>query len=170
MKTLYRLALLLNFLITLCACSARLNPGDFKQQIISSPQLKNLQALTVKANLTGTQDKALPLAGVDVVINSDEFTKEIVKRLTENLEHNGISVVSNSSRVIEIQTTHVGLQPDRTFYCVIDFNRKLGANVYYGFQARSKNWSYETACEEALNQAVSLILNDSDTLKYLKGE
>ncbi len=170
MKIFIRFAVLLNFSITVCACSVRLNPDDFTQRYTDLPQLRNLQPLTVKVNLSGTKDKALPLAGPDVIINEDEFTNELAKRLKDNLEHNGVSVVPDSSRVIEIKTTHIALQPDRTIYCVIDFNRKLGDGAFYGFQARSKNWNYKTACDEALNQAVSLILNDSDTLKYLKGE
>jgi hypothetical protein len=156
--------------MTICACSVRLNPGDFKQENNSLPQLKNLQPLAIKAKLTGTKDKALPLAGTDVIINEDEFTKELVKRLKNSLEYNGITISQDVPRVIEIQTTYVSLQPDRTTYCVIDFNRKLSNDAIHGFQARSKSWNYETACDEALNQAVSLILNDPDTLKYLKGE
>jgi hypothetical protein len=53
---------------------------------------------------------------------------------------------------------------------VIDFNRKLGSGEYYGFQSRSKSWSYETACEEALNNAVTDLLADPLTIRYLRGE
>lgn len=157
-------------MLTNLSCTARLDPTDFDTKTISAPVLQNARTVTVKAKLTGAKDRELPVPGGDVVVNEDEFTEVMVKRMIDVLKNNNVSVIPTSDKVIEIQVVKVSLQPDRTMYCVIDFNRKLGGGEFYGFQSRSKNWNFETACEEALNNAVADILADRATVQYLRGE
>jgi len=151
------------------SCTAHLSPRelDIKENIVLS--LQNIKPVAIRAKLVGSKDRVLPLAGADVIINEDEFTEVLVEQLIDTLQNNNVPVVPESDRLIEIQVARVSLQPDRTIYCVIDFNRKLGNGDFYGFQSRSKSWNFKTACEDALKNTVTDILHNQDTIKYLKG-
>lgn len=170
MKQIVRLGIINMLMFTSWSCTSHLNPRDLDIQEISIPSLQNIKPVTVRARLIGSKKRELPLAGADVIVNDDEFSEVLVDRLIGSLKHNNVPVVPESERLIEIQVVRVSLQPDMTFYCVIDFNRKLGKGEFYGFQSRSKNWNFKTACEDALNNTVTDILNDQDTIKYLRGE
>ncbi len=156
--------------LALESCSTRLDPKDLDIKSIVSPVLQNIKPVAVRAKTIGTKEKVLPIAGSDIIVNEDEFTQALAERLIATLKQNNVPVVPGADRVIEVQVVKVALQPDRTHYCVIDFNRRLGNDEFFGFQSRSKNWNYETACEEALNNTVTDLLSDQDTVKYLKGE
>lgn len=162
----------INIAVLACwSCTSHLSPRDLDTQDVSTtPSLQNIKPVTIRAKLVGTKERVQPLAGTDVIVNEDEFTQVLVERLIESLKRNNVPVVPASERSIEIQVVRVSLQPDMTFYCVIDFNRKLGNGEFYGFQSRSKNWNYETACEDAIKTTVTDILHDQDTIKYLRGE
>lgn len=162
----------INIAVLACwSCTSHLSPRDLDTQDVSTtPSLQNIKPVTIRAKLVGSKERVQPLAGTDVIVNEDEFTQVLVERLIDALKHNNVPVVPASDRSIELQVVRVSLQPDMTFYCVIDFNRKLGNGEFYGFQSRSKNWNYETACEDAIKTTVTDILHDQDTIKYLRGE
>ena len=170
MKQIIRLGLTIIVMFAGLSCTTRLNPHDLDIEVASVPPLQNIKPVTIRAKLVGSKERELPLAGTDVIVNEDEFTEVLVERLIDTLKKNNVPVVPNSERSIEIQVVRVSLQPDRTFHCVIDFNRKLGNGDFYGFQSRAKDWNFETSCEEALKNTVNDILNNRDTIKYLKGE
>lgn len=152
------------------SCTYHLSPRELDIQKSPVSSLKNIKPVSVRAKLVGSKEKVLPLAGTNVSVNEDEFTDVLVERLIDALRDNNIPVVPASDRSIELQVVDVSLQPDRTIYCVIDFNRKLGKGDFYGFQSRSKDWNFKTACEDALKNTITDILNDADTIKYLKEE
>jgi hypothetical protein len=170
MKKIIRLGMVALVMFVGLSCTTRLSPHDLDIEGISVPPLQNIKPVTIRAKLVGSKERELPLAGTDVIVNEDEFTAVLVERLIDTLKKNNVPVVSESERSIEIQVVRVSLQPDRTFYCVIDFNRKLGNGDFYGFQSRAKNWNFNTACEDALKNTVNDILNNQDTIKYLRGE
>ncbi len=170
MNRLANFILLLLFSITLTACSVRLTPQDLDQETFTIPSLNHSKPVTILAKLNNTEDITLPIAGPDIVINEDQFSLDLVQRLEKNLKHNGVIIDENAPLSVTIEITHIEIQPDRKMYCVIDFNRKFGDQIFLGFQARSRSWNLKTACEEALNDAVNIILNDQDTMNYLKGE
>jgi hypothetical protein len=171
MKQMFRLIVISIVILASWSCTSHLSPRDLDTQDVSTiPSLQNIKPVTIRAKLVGSKERVQPLAGSDVIVNEDEFTQVLVERLIESLKRNNVPVVPASERSIEIQVVKVSLQPDMTFYCVIDFNRKLGNGEFYGFQSRSKNWNYETACVDALKTTVTDILHDQDTIKYLRGE
>jgi hypothetical protein len=137
---------------------------------ITVPSLQNTKSISVKAHLVGTKKRAIPLPGVTVSVNEDEFTTVLVAKLTEALQRGNVTVLANSSRVVELQVVRVSIQPELTMHCVIDYNRKLGDGEFYGFQSRSNSWNFITACDEALQKAANKILSDPDTVSYLRGE
>jgi hypothetical protein len=152
------------------SCTTTLNPKDFESENLATPNFMGVKPLAIKAKMTGNKATEAPLPGGNVLISEDEFTQALVDRLIETLKRSNAPIIPASERSIEIQVVKVSLQPTNTIHCVIDFNRKLGKEEFYGFQSRSKNWSYETACEEALKDAVNDVLTDRNTLRYLKGE
>jgi hypothetical protein len=170
MKQIVRLGIINIMMFGGLSCTTHLSPRELDIQESSVPTLQNIKPVTIRAKLVGSKERVLPLAGADVIVNEDEFTEVLVERLIDALQNNNVPVTPESDRLIEIQVARVSLQPDRTFYCVIDFNRKLGKGSFYGFQSISKNWNFKTACEDALKNTVTDILNDQDTIKYLKGE
>jgi hypothetical protein len=170
MKLILRIGVVNILIFACCSCTSHLNPRDLDIQAISIPTLQNINSVTIRARLIGSKERELPLAGTDVIVNEDEFTEVLVERLIDTLKHNNVPVAPKSERSIELQVVRVSLQPGMTFYCVIDFNRKLGKGEVYGFQSRSKSWNYETACEDALKNTVTDIIQNQDTIKYLRGE
>lgn len=152
------------------SCTTTLNPKDFEIGNFATPNLMGIKPLAIKAKIAGKKATETPLPGGNVLINEDEFTQALVDRIIDKLKRSNAPIIPASERSIEIQVVKVSLQPTNTIYCVIDFNRKLGNEEFYGFQSRSKNWNYKTACEEALNNAVNDVLIDQNTLCYLKGE
>lgn len=170
MKQALRLGIISIVIFVCFSCTSHLNPRELDIQESPVASFQNIKPVSIRAKLIGSKERALPLAGADVIINEDEFTEVLTERLIDTLKDNNVPVVPESDRLIEIQVVHVSLQPDRTFYCVIDFNRKLGKGNFYSFQSRAKDWNFNTACGDALKNTVSDILNDPDTIKYLKGE
>jgi len=139
-------------------------------EAINAPPLQDLTPITLRARPVGSKIREVPLPGASVTVNEDEFTDVLVDRMNEALKRKNIPVVSNSDRIVEIQVVRVSLQADRTIYCVIDFNRKLGDGDFYGFQSRSKNMNFITSCDEALTRAANDIFNNQETITFLKGE
>lgn len=161
------------FIITILlnvSCTTTLNPKDFEVGNFATPNLMGIKPVAIKAKIAGKQSSEIPLPGGSVLINEDEFTQTLVDRIVDALKRSNTPIAPTSEHSIEIQVVKVSLQPTNTMHCVIDFNRKLDNEEFYGFQSRSKSWNYETACEEALNNAVNDVLNDRNTLRYLKGE
>ncbi len=157
--------------IFLCvACTTTLNPHDFDTNDLATLNLKGVKPLAVKARITGNKASVSPLPGGDVIFNEDEFTRVLVDRMISTLQHNNVSIVPDSDRTIEIQVVKVSIEPSSTIYCVLDFNRKLDKQEFYGFQSRAKHWNFKTACEQAINNAVNDLLLDQNTIRYLKGE
>lgn len=152
------------------SCTATLNPQEFDIANTVAPNLKDVKPISIKAKIIGKKTTEIPLPGGNVLINEDEFTQSLVDRIADRLKRSNVPIVPASERSIEIQVVKVSIQPTNTIYCVIDFNRKLNNEEFYGFQSRSKNWNYETACEQALSNAVNDVLIDPNTLRYLKGE
>lgn len=170
MEKTIRLVTVISIALICISCTAYLDPHDFDRENITAPSFQSPKPISVKARLVGTKERELPVAGATVIVNEDEFTKELVEQVSEALKNKNIQVVPHSDRVVEIQVVRVALQPDRTIYCVIDYNRKLGDGAFYGFQSRSKNWNFNTACNDALKEAANAILNEQTTIKYFKGE
>lgn len=171
MKRLLRFALVSVFMFLGMSCSIHLKPQDFEMKEFSVPDLHNIQPVTIQSRIIGAKDRSLSLPGSTIAtVNEDEFTEVLVKRLKSIIEGKNVSIESRAKKSIEIQVVRVSIQPDRTMFCVIDFNRKLGDGEFYGFQSRSKHWSFITSCDNALRQAAIDTLADQDTIRYLKGD
>lgn len=152
------------------SCSAHIDPSDFDMDEVAAPAINISKAIAIRPNLTGTKERVLPLAGASAIVNEDEFTKVLTDKIGSALKNKNYPVVADSHRAIEIQVVRVSLQPTSTMYCVIDYNLKLGDGKYYGFQSSNKNWSFKTACENALQNAANDILNAKSTVEYLQRE
>jgi hypothetical protein len=170
MKRPIRIAVISMMMFSSLSCSYHLSPRELDIKSGTVLSLQNIKPVSIKAKLVGTKERLLPLAGTDVTVNEDEFSDVLVEHLTEILQNSNVSVAPMSERLIEIQVVRISLQPDTTFNCVIDFNRKLGKGEFYGFQSRAKSWNFMTACQEALKKTATDILNDQRTIKYLQGE
>ena len=157
---------------TFCqACAVTINPHNFTINNQASPHLSQLTqgSITIKSQPIETSGRAIPVAGFNITVNENEFTKVLVGKLKSTLNISD-TVTTGESKILTIQVSRVSIQPDIMMNCVIDYNRKLGNGVFFGFQTRSRNWNYETACENALTQAANEILNNRDTVKYFEGE
>lgn len=159
--------LLLSLALGACAVQMRIKDakipnGDIATLHASSP-------IAVRPRIVDGPKRKIAIAGPDVTVDEDQFSSELVNRVVEELRSQSVPVDPDASRSIELQVVRVSLQPDRTIYCVIDFNRRLGDGELRGLQSRAKNSNYETACGEALSRAVVDTLNDSTTRSYLEG-
>lgn len=152
------------------ACSTYLEPRDFDMEEIVAPTIKISKPISVKAYLTGAEEREQPLAGPNVIVNDDAFTKVLAEKIASALKDQGYQVVADSDCVIEIQVARVSLQPTARMHCVIDYNQKLGDGKFYGYQTSATNWNYETACEMALQQAANEILSSQRVIDYFQGE
>lgn len=170
MKRLIRVLITSNIIFSCISCTAYLNPHDFNIERVEPLSLNIPRSISIRTNFVGTKERELPLAGVTVTVKENEFTKVLASGIKGALRRNKFVLDSNAEKSIEVQVVRVSLQPDRSIYCVIDYNCKLGDGVFYGFQSRAKNWSFITACENALIKAVSDILHEPNTVKYLQGE
>ena len=159
------------FIAILCAsCTANINPHDFSTADINLPNLlvKPSTSISVEPHLVDTKERAIPLVGFNIVVSENEFTKVLTTKIQDSLKSKNIAIDPSSNKVIKIQVSRVSLQPDMVMNCVIDYNLKLGNGLFYGFQTRSKNWNFKTACEKALKNAVNEILNNQSMVKYIK--
>lgn len=152
------------------SCSTYLEPSDFELDEVVAPSIRISKPIAVKPHLIGTKERELPLAGTNVIVNEDEFTKVLAEKIASALKNKGYPVVSDADRVIEIQVARVSLQPTARMHCVIDYNLKLGDGKFYGFQTSATSWNFETACEMAVQQAANQVLNSQSVIKYFQGE
>jgi hypothetical protein len=152
-------------------CSFSINPHDFRLKDIDALHVPfhNKGDIAIEAYLVGASDRKNHVPAGDIVVNDDEFTKVLVKKLKKILNIQSADVVG-SDKVITLQVNRVSIQPLLTINCVIDYNLKFGQGRFYGFQARASNWNYETACEMALSKAAINIINYRETIHYLKGK
>jgi hypothetical protein len=150
-----------------CAVQMRLKESKIPDGAIA--KLHATAPVSVRPRVVGSTKHALEIAGPNITVDEDQFSSELVNRVLEALLAQSVPVDPDAERSIELQVVRVALQPDRTFFCVIDFNRRLEDGRLRGLQSRSKNWNYETACGEALSQAVVDLLDDPETRAYLEG-
>jgi len=170
MKKFIKLSISICAILAGVSCTINLDPHEFDIEGIKVVSLSGIESVAVYPKLVGAKERELPLAATTVIVNEDGFTKVLTGEVEKVLKENSVHVNSDSEKSIEIQVVRVSLQPDRTTYCVIDYNRKLGKGEAYGFQSKSKEFSFITACENALKNAATDILNDSTTIKYFRGE
>ena len=119
--------------------------------------------------LAFNREREVSIPGGKASVDEDEYTTAVVKRLAEQLRAHGVRVEPGANRVIEIRVVRVSIQPQPTFTCVIDFNRRLGDGPVQGLQSRAESWNFQKSCSAATAQVVIDILNDPTTLDFLKG-
>jgi hypothetical protein len=151
-----------------CAVQMRLKDSEIPDGAI--PQIHSTTPVAVRPRIVGTTKHELAIAGANVTVNEDQFSGELANRVLAVLRAQSVAIDPEAERSVELQVVRVALQPDMTFFCVIDFNRRLGDGRLRGLQSRSKNWNYETACAEALSQAAVDLLDDPDTRAYLEAK
>ena len=158
------------FCIASAACSFHMNPHDFDSEEIAfflPYHLKN--PIAVRAKLNNKPERELPLTGTDVFVKEDQFAEVIVERLKNTLKKQGAIIDPNSKKSIEIEVVRVSLMTTARIYCVIDYNRKLGDEEFYGFQSRFNEVSF-FGCNQAIDFAVTQILSDPGVINYLKSD
>jgi len=158
MKKIMRLFIIIisHIVILSCiSCTTYLNPYNFDMKGIHAPFLQTSKPISVRARLVGTSVRELPLPSGAVIVNEDDFTKVLVDKITESLKNKAVTVTHDTDGTIEIQVDRVSIEPTATMNCVIDYKRRLGNGEFYGFQSRSENWNFVTACDNALEKAVN---------------
>ena len=166
-----KIFLFLCIVVLIQGCSFSINPHDFKLKDIDALNVpfENTRDIAIKAFLVGAQDRKNHVPAGDIVVNDDEFTKVLVKKLKQLLNIQGENI-TGGDKVITVQVKRVSIEPLLTIKCVIDYNLKFGQGKFYGFQVKASNWNYETACEMALSKAAKNFFNHQQTIHYLNGE
>jgi hypothetical protein len=164
-----RIASLLVLPLVLGACTVQMRLVEAKIPDGAIAKLHAPNPIAVRPRLVGSAKRPLSIGSMTINVDEDQFSSELVNRVLGALRAQSVPLDPDAARSVELQVVRVALQPDSTFLCVVDFNRRLGDGRVRGLQSRSRNWNYETACAEALSQAVADTLSDPDTRAYLEG-
>jgi hypothetical protein len=149
-------------------CAVHMQAAEGKIPEGAIPKLDVTTPVAIRPRIVGSAKHELPIAGANVTVDEVQFSSELANGVLEALRLQSAPVDPDAARSVELQVVRVALQPDRTIFCVIDFNRRLGDGRVRGLQSRSKDWNFQTACSDALAQAVVDTLNDPDTRSYLE--
>lgn len=153
------------------ACgTVRMRPPEFPVADARVPALARDIRIAIRPRFSRTPPRELRLTGANPIVSDDEFTAALVERLSRTLRERGVTLDPDAPRSIDLQVVRIALQPDRTFFCVIDFNRWLGDGRVRGLQSRAKSVSSRKACAVALSEAVVDTLSDPETLAYVNGD